>query len=334
VATPEANLKLVPPLRVRYCPADSSTCYERDEEKCYCAYCERTYPESAEHLHSTYPRPSQSHAASAAVAICPNASCGRMILDDAARFCPGCGDSLANAERAGRRVEASIGAPMVTAEPQVATRRQPPQMAVILAAGIIFLIVLLILLESRPPKLVAPPTTSAAPRSIKQVPRTPQPRQVGPPPLPPAPKQKRVVKETAKKTETVADEHVTDTTATAPTPPMSETASESPQPRAREGDLISIEDVAVRPIPLSSLRVTCPQVAIRMRWTGTTQLQALISASGVVEDTRVLKESGKAILDGTAVAAMRMRRYTPAVKDGVSVKTWILVEVAFDCARR
>ena len=333
MAAPEANLKIVPRLRVRYCPIDSSTCYGYDEEKGYCAYCERTYPENSELAHPRYANLPKAYPVSVAVSVCPNDSCRRVIVDDAARFCPGCGSSLADFERSSTPGHTSSG-DRIAAKPQVATQRHPPQMAVVLAVGIICLIVALVLLNSRDVKVAASRPAAAVARSVKQVSPKPPPRPIEPAPPAAAPEPRRVVNEPAKKPETIVEEHVTDTTEQAPTFAVTETATESLPPPVREGDLVSIEDADVHPMPISPLHVTCPQIAIRMRWTGTTELQALISAAGVVEETRVLKESGKAILDAAAVAAMRMRRYRPAVKDGVSVKTWILVEINFDCARR
>lgn len=82
--------------------------------------------------------------------------------------------------------------------------------------------------------------------------------------------------------------------------------------------------------PLLVLRVdpAYPESMRRVGVQGTVVLEAIISASGVVEDVRVVK-SINSILDAAAVKAVEGWRYKAATLNGRAVKVWLNVTVTF-----
>ena len=105
-------------------------------------------------------------------------------------------------------------------------------------------------------------------------------------------------------------------------------AAEAPRPRTRPGDLVDINRVDTRPVIVSRVEPTYPQVALRQGLGGRVSLRALVSERGTVDNVEVMSTTRRDFSDA-AVAAVRRYRFTPAMKDGVAVKVWYPLDVVF-----
>jgi protein TonB len=60
---------------------------------------------------------------------------------------------------------------------------------------------------------------------------------------------------------------------------------------------------------------------------GLVELRVLVDENGRVADVKAL-QGDRALVD-SAIKAVRLWRYTPAVKQGVKVKVWLIVPIRF-----
>ena len=72
-----------------------------------------------------------------------------------------------------------------------------------------------------------------------------------------------------------------------------------------------------------------PAEALQARMSGVSTMALLVGSNGAVREARLLKSSGHAILDQAAQAALRLCRFTPALKDGQPVAAWQPVQYAW-----
>jgi TonB family protein len=102
-------------------------------------------------------------------------------------------------------------------------------------------------------------------------------------------------------------------------------------PSARAGALVNVNDPGViGPVPEKAPPVQYPQIALRQRVEGTVELNVLVDENGAVTDAQIVSGAGgRSGLDEAALENVKKRRYRPATKDGVAVKTWIPVRVQF-----
>jgi len=114
-------------------------------------------------------------------------------------------------------------------------------------------------------------------------------------------------------------------------PPRTNTAPvEPPRLAVQEGDLVSLSESGVVPPVLREDSEAKYPVRARMAGTkGTTRLSLLIDQNGAVENVRMAKSSGSALLDNSALLAARKARYSSPTKDGVKVKVWITRDYVF-----
>jgi protein TonB len=71
-----------------------------------------------------------------------------------------------------------------------------------------------------------------------------------------------------------------------------------------------------------------PDTARKLRQEGTVLLEAVITASGAVDEIRVVASRGP-LLDSAAIAAVRRWRYRPATLNGRAVAVFLTVRVTF-----
>jgi protein TonB len=83
------------------------------------------------------------------------------------------------------------------------------------------------------------------------------------------------------------------------------------------------------PILQQKIDPTYPEAARKARMEGVVILEAIITASGTVEDVRVLK-SVNPLLDASAVRAVQQWRYKPATLNGRAVRVYLTVTVTFN----
>lgn len=63
---------------------------------------------------------------------------------------------------------------------------------------------------------------------------------------------------------------------------------------------------------------------------GAVWVKALIDKTGAVAEIQVAKSSGDARLDNAALEAGKANKFTPALKDGLPVASWISYKVVFE----
>jgi len=83
------------------------------------------------------------------------------------------------------------------------------------------------------------------------------------------------------------------------------------------------------PVLQQKVDPTYPEAARKARMEGVVILEAIITASGSVEDVRVLK-SVNPLLDASAVRAVQQWRYKPATLNGRAVRVYLTVTVTFN----
>jgi TonB family protein len=117
-----------------------------------------------------------------------------------------------------------------------------------------------------------------------------------------------------------------------PPPVTTQTQAPAPQPvvpapqvaAVREGDVVDILQLDVRPRVLRAPKPQYTPVAARQKVAGEIVVTALISENGDVIDVKVLRGLGAKGygLDDAAVRAMRNFKFSPGTKGGVRVRTW------------
>lgn len=99
------------------------------------------------------------------------------------------------------------------------------------------------------------------------------------------------------------------------TPLQAENLDESPQPVGGLSALIA----AIR----------YPEEAAKKNLEGVATVSVLVDANGRVEETRIAKTSGHAVLDDEALIAVARVRWQAGRKDGQAVSSWTTVPVEF-----
>jgi TonB family protein len=104
-------------------------------------------------------------------------------------------------------------------------------------------------------------------------------------------------------------------------------------PRAKRGDLVSINDPGVtRPEFAKKSQPVYPRNALVARVGGTVVVNVLIDEEGKVVDTQLLQKIEHPLgveMHQAAIASLRASNFKPAMKDGVPVKTWMSVPIRF-----
>lgn len=126
------------------------------------------------------------------------------------------------------------------------------------------------------------------------------------------------------------------TTAANPTAtPAGNTAAQpaDTQPKkAKLGDLIPQEQLDTQPVVTQKTQPVYPSAAKTMGIEGTVIINALISETGDVVRTTILRKSSQGTTYGfesASEACVKQWKFKPAVKDGVNVKTWKAVAIQF-----
>lgn len=80
---------------------------------------------------------------------------------------------------------------------------------------------------------------------------------------------------------------------------------------------------------LLDYRLDYPEEARRQGMEGTVQVRVRVNRDGRVEETAIALSSGNCLLDSAAVRTAQTFRFSPAMKDGQAVRSWVLVPVEF-----
>lgn len=108
-----------------------------------------------------------------------------------------------------------------------------------------------------------------------------------------------------------------------------QTAAPAAAPAVREGDVISVSDLDVIPKAIRVIAPPYPPMARSQRLAATIILSAFVNENGVVTDVRVLRGEPRFGMSDAAVRALKATRFTPPMKDGKKVKTWLPQQFEF-----
>ncbi len=100
-------------------------------------------------------------------------------------------------------------------------------------------------------------------------------------------------------------------------------------PGTGEGEPLRVGGEVKAPVLVNRAEPTYPEAARKARMEGVVILEAIITASGSVEEVKVLK-SVNPLLDASAVRAVQQWRYKPATLNGRAVRVYLTVTVTFN----
>jgi protein TonB len=100
-------------------------------------------------------------------------------------------------------------------------------------------------------------------------------------------------------------------------------------PGTGEGEPLRVGGEVKAPVLTNRVEPSYPEAARKARMEGVVILEAIITASGSVEDVKVLK-SVNPLLDTSAVRAVQQWRYRPATLNGRAVRVYLTVTVTFN----
>lgn len=107
-----------------------------------------------------------------------------------------------------------------------------------------------------------------------------------------------------------------------------------PAPAVREGDLIELGALDRQPSVTRSARPEYPALARRQRIEATLILSVLVSENGDVLEAKILRGDSRRLgFDEAALRGARELKFTPPMKDGQRVRTWIAFPVRFELPR-
>ncbi|MGZ7077817.1 MAG: TonB family protein [Thermoanaerobaculia bacterium] len=112
-------------------------------------------------------------------------------------------------------------------------------------------------------------------------------------------------------------------------PPPVAAPQPAPATGVQEGDVVDITEVDIAPKPTKDIRPTPPPLAIRQHLQGSVVVTVLVSETGSVLEAKVLSGLGRLGIDEAALRAVRTARFSPAVKSGKRVRTWMPLRFDF-----
>ena len=133
-------------------------------------------------------------------------------------------------------------------------------------------------------------------------------------------------RDTSKQQEAVIPVPAVTTQAPAPVPEP-EPAVAAPQ--IHEGDVVDISALDTVPKRTRDPHVTYPPMAARQKIETSVLMSVLVSESGDVLDVKILRGDDRFGFNDSAVRALRAAKYSPAMKDGKRVKTWLPQMIQF-----
>jgi protein TonB len=134
-------------------------------------------------------------------------------------------------------------------------------------------------------------------------------------------------RETAR-TETVAQQIPAPSTQ-APAPVVQQQPAAAGVSQIHEGDVVDVTQVDVVPKRTQNPHLVYPPMALRQKVESTVLTSVLISENGDVLDVKVLRGDDRFGFTDAAVRAVRTAKYSPAMKDGKRVRTWMPQMIQF-----
>jgi TonB family protein len=107
-------------------------------------------------------------------------------------------------------------------------------------------------------------------------------------------------------------------------------AAEAAVPKVKEGDLVDVGQLTRPPAATKVIKPEVTSLARSRKISGTVLVRVLVDENGRAERTEVYRDTTPKVgLGEASVAAVKQWQWTPATKDGVRVKTWIIVPLPF-----
>ncbi len=107
-------------------------------------------------------------------------------------------------------------------------------------------------------------------------------------------------------------------------------AAEAAVPKVKEGDLVDVGQVTRQPQATKIVKPEATSLARSRKVSGTVLVRVLVDESGRAAQTEVYRDTTPKVgLGEASIAAVKQWQWTPATKDGVKVKTWIVVPLPF-----
>jgi len=107
-------------------------------------------------------------------------------------------------------------------------------------------------------------------------------------------------------------------------------AAEAAVPKVKPGDLVDIGQVSQPPRAVKVIKPEATSLARQRKVSGTVLVRVLVDENGRAAQTEVYRDTTPKVgLGESSVAAVKQWEWTPATKDGVKVKTWIVVPCPF-----
>ncbi len=176
--------------------------------------------------------------------------------------------------------------------------------------------------KNAPVPVPAPVQTSTHAAEVQQQTRTTEERAVEPSA---AQLDLQRQRETIRPQETAAQQTVVQTTQA----PVQEQPAAPVVPQIHEGDVVDVTELDVVPKRTREPQLLYPPLAMRQHIETTILASVLISEQGNVLEVKVLRGDDRFGFTDAAVRALRAARYSPAMKAGKHVKTWMPQVIQF-----
>ena len=112
--------------------------------------------------------------------------------------------------------------------------------------------------------------------------------------------------------------------------PAARKAAEAAVPKVKPGDVVDIGQVSTPPQAVTVVRPEATALARQRKVSGTVLVRVLVDENGRAAQAEVYRDTTpKAGLGEASVSAVKQWVWKPATKDGVKVKTWIVVPLPF-----
>lgn len=106
--------------------------------------------------------------------------------------------------------------------------------------------------------------------------------------------------------------------------------AEAAVPKVKQGDLVDIGQVSTPPQAVRVIRPEATSLARQRKVSGTVLVRVLVDENGRAAQTELYRDtSPKVGLGEASVTAVKQWEWKPATKDGVRVRTWIVVPLPF-----
>ncbi|HRY42362.1 MAG TPA: TonB family protein [Thermoanaerobaculia bacterium] len=107
-------------------------------------------------------------------------------------------------------------------------------------------------------------------------------------------------------------------------------AAEAAVPKVKAGDLLEIGQVTKQPRAVKVVKPEATSLARQKKVSGTVLVRVLVDEKGRPAEVEIYRDTNPKVgLGEASLAAVKKWEFTPAEKDGVPVKTWVVVPLPF-----